>query len=311
MKKILIAMCAVAAMASCSKNEVVESAMTQQEMTFGVVKGNSVATKTTTGLETDEVLGVYAFSGNTAFDGIENEKLSYISSAWALPTTHYYPVTGDVTFWAYGEDGKDVTNSEGVISEQSCDATNGPAFTVTIPAATLDADVYATQAVATGSASTATTAPVTFALQRVLASLVVKAQLSDAAATDITVKITAVTVSASTSGEYANKVWTSAGSSVDYSLSSTTSSISTDAAEFGSVNLVPYIDTYPTINVTGAVYQNDVAIRTLTAETELTAFAAGSQYTYTLQVSPTGTAITFGQPTVTDWTEESDANQAI
>lgn len=318
MKKILFLTMAVAAMASCSQNDVTSevSSKDRAPIAFGAQFGNTVSSRADVALDNSVSLGVFAYNGTptaSIYDGIEDMRLRYVSAAtpagWYLnPAEHYYPSDDtEVSFWAYGPKG----NAH--LSSIDCDAAKGPQFTLALNSTDIGptaVDIFATQAVQTGKQSTASTA-ITFTLKHLLAQVKFEAKADTKASADnYDIKVYDIEVATNGTADYADKVWT------NFSVPTTWKPVDEDdtqktltetAAPVGElVSLIPGQQT--TITVKARVYKKNQSVmvteQTATLELKETAdlLKAGSLYTYTLTVTPKVGKITFSAPQVTDWT---------
>lgn len=141
-KSLLLAVCAITAMASCTKNEIAPDAAQQREIRFTspVV---APTTKAKAGIiektyPTEESFNVYAwycegdFDSSTAKPYMDSVKVTYNSSiddetdgsgAWEPATPYYWPKNGKLTFSAYSP--SDASTDCTI----SCDAAKGLTFT--------------------------------------------------------------------------------------------------------------------------------------------------------------------------------------
>lgn len=313
MKKSLFLALVIAAMASCSQNEVViDGSTASKPISFAPQFGNSVATRTDAGLGQSITLGVYAYNSNSIYDEIENLPLAYTSSGtvgWYLtPKDHYYPNDdSEVSFWAYGP------KDESHLSSTACNVTNGPSFTLTLANTDKDMDILATQAVATGKKSTATT-PIAFTLKHVLAQVKFKAKVNSTEnANTFDVKIYEITIKTKGKANYSNKAWSNfGGDDVTWAVIDTEgSALTASAADAGApVNLIPKQAT--TITVKAKVYKKGETVvisdqtATLTTNGSTPAhLEQGNCYTYTINVTPNVGKIEFAEPQVTGWVDQS------
>lgn len=309
MKKSLFLALAIAAMVSCSQNEVITDGSTASKpISFAPQFGNSVATRADGALDQSITLGVYAYNSSSIYDEISNLPLAYATDGWYLtPKEHYYPNDdSDVNFWAYAP------KDESHLSSTACDATNGPSFTLTLANTDKDVDILATQAVVTGKKSTSST-PITFTLKHLLAQVKFKAKVNsteNAGAFDV--KIYEITIATKGTANYANKTWSSFSSDLTWTVIGTEgSSLTETATDAGTpVNLIPEQAT--TITVKAKVYKKGTTVvisdqtATLTTNgTDTPHLAQGNCYTYTITVTPNVGQITFAAPQVTEWTEQT------
>lgn len=129
MKKIFLAVLAVAAIASCAKNEVVKVEDNNQ-ITFQTVVGpNTKAMIDGTSYATDDPsFGTYAYynAGASTFptdaeDYIPESEVSYVNPNWTTSTPYYWPKNGSLTFFSF---------SPWTINEKvSCSTGNGIVIT--------------------------------------------------------------------------------------------------------------------------------------------------------------------------------------
>ncbi len=102
MKKLLFAMLALVALASCSKDEVVQ--LNQDEIKFSVVAENTTkATEVFCAYNKFEDFNVYAqyINGTSKNSYIEGDKIEYKNSDWVNSTaTRYWPNVGTLSFFS-------------------------------------------------------------------------------------------------------------------------------------------------------------------------------------------------------------------
>lgn len=318
MKKLVLFTFAVAAMASCSKNEVTLDG-TQKTIGFNDAQwGNSVVSRATSDLGTTIALGVFAYQTEGTPSALYiNDELSYQADAWKLSKTYYWPLTDpELTFYAYGPK----TASNG-ISAAACTVGGTPTLSYTVtgnPGSQTDVIVDL-------AGKTQSTGKVTFALSHVLSQVQFKVQLSASANSALEVKINSITVKAPASADFAISSgvasWTNqAATNTDYaSLASETEVTAANGspAAIGAVmNMIP--GSGAEIVVVATAYDKStgakVGEKTTTIKCDGTspnsvaAWVAGTQVTYTLTLDPdsiasgSGAAIEFGQPTVNEWT---------
>lgn len=314
MKKILFLTMAVAAMASCSQNDVTSemSSKDRAPIAFGAQFGNTVSSRADVALDNSVSLGVFAYNGTPAaiYDNIEDMRLRYVaaSTAWFLnPAEHYYPSDdSEVSFWAYGPKGNAHLNSI------DCDAAKGPQFTLALNSTDIGptaVDIFATQAVQTGKQTTATT-PITFTLKHLLAQVKFEAKADSKASADgYDIKVYDIEVATNGTADYADKVWTNFSVPTTWKPvdeDDTQQTLTATAAPVGElVSLIPGQQT--TITVKARVYKKNQSLmvteQTATLELKETAdlLQAGSLYTYTLTVTPKVGKITFSAPQITEW----------
>lgn len=321
MRKIhYLLLAAVAALASCSQNEITAELppVAPTPISFAPQMGNSVATRVDVALDNKVSLGVFAFNAGTAYSSIQDMRLRYVTaeSGWFLnPKEHYYPADGSaVDFWAYGPKG----NTH--LSTISCDPVNGPAFTLTLSSTDIGptaVDIFATEDKATGKLSTAT-APIAFTLKHLLAQVKFEAKTKTAQdALDYDIKIYDIAISAMSDGDYAINTWTTPATGktandtlvwkpVD--LDDTQAVLTATAAPVGElVSLIPGQKTR--IIVKARIYKKNqsamVVEQTVTLLLDNTVgkefLGPGKSYTYTVTVEPKVGKITFDAPEITDW----------
>lgn len=307
MKKILLSTFVIAAMASCSQNEIVTENAVPVPISFAPQFGNSVASRGANDLAQDKTLGVYAYNGGTPgiYDGISNSALAYSTDGWYLDTDHYYPSDdSEVSFWAYGP--KDETH----LSSIDCTSDNGPQFTLTLANTNTDVDVFATQEVKTGKKTSANA--IVFPLKRVLAQVKFKAKTAtESDATNFDVKINSITIATKGTADYATKAWTNHSNDLTWTVvSAEGAALSNTASDQGtSVNLIPQQAVTFTVNAHVYDKGKDVLIGDQTATLELDNttgneyLAQGNSYTYTISVAPNVGKITFGTPTLDPWND--------
>lgn len=319
MKKLFLFAFAVAAMASCGKNEVTLDG-TQKTIGFNDAQwGNSVVSRATNDLGTTIALGVFAYqtAGTPSALYIDDE-LSYQTDAWKLSKTYYWSLTdSELKFYAYGP--KAVSSG---ISAAACTVGGTPTLSYTVtgnPGSQTDVIVDL-------AGQTKDKELVTFNLSHVLTQVQFKAQLSASPNSSLTVKINSITVKAPASADFAIATgaasWTNhAATNTDYvSLSTETEMAAANgsAAAIGAVmNMIP--GSGAEIVVVATAYNGTVKVgeKTTTikcdgtSQNSVAAWVAGTQVTYTLTLDPdsiangSGAAIEFGQPTVNEWTDGS------
>lgn len=315
MKKILFLTMAVAAMASCSQNDITdESSKDRAPIAFGAQFGNTVSSRADVALDNSVSLGVFAYNGATPaiYDNIVDMRLRYVSAAtpagWYLnPAEHYYPSdNSEVSFWAYGPKG----NAH--LSAIDCDATKGPKFTLALNSTDIGptaVDIFATQTVQTGKQSEAST-PVTFTLKHLLAQVKFEAKTDTKASADgYDIKVYDIAVATNGTADYADKLWTNFSDAITWKSvdeDDTQKTLTETAAPVGElVSLIPSQKT--TITVKARVYKKNQSVmvteQTATLELKETAdfLEAGKLYTYTLTVTPQVGKIIFSAPQITDW----------
>lgn len=319
MKKILFLTMAVAAMASCSQNDITdESSKDRTPISFGAQFGNTVTSRADAApapkdLDQTVSLGVFAYAGSptaSIYDNIEDMRLRYVtaSTGWFLnPAEHYYPSDdSEVSFWAYGPKG----NAH--LSSIACDAAKGPQFTLALNSTDIGptaVDIFATQDVQKGKQSTASTA-ITFTLKHLLAQVKFEAKAdSKQSADDYDIKVYDIAVATNGKADYADKAWTNFTVPTTWKPvdeDDTQKTLTETAASVGElVSLIPGQAT--TITVKARIYKKNqsVMVTEQTGTLELKAAAdylkAGSLYTYTLTVTPEVGRITFAAPQITDW----------
>lgn len=103
MKRIFLAVLAIAAIASCTKNEVTPS--DPQEITYQAVVGKATkALVETTAYPTTETFGTVAYLNTSpAQVYIPASEVSYYDANkyWSTATAYYWPVNGNLTFYSY------------------------------------------------------------------------------------------------------------------------------------------------------------------------------------------------------------------
>lgn len=315
-------MLAVAAMASCSENEVTLEG-TQKAIGFNDAQwGNSVVSRADNDLGTAVALGVFAYqtTGIPAALYID-DVLSYQTNAWKLSKTYYWPLTDpELHFFAYGPkaDGNGITNA-------ACAVAGTPTFSYAVtgtPGSQTDVIVdLAGRKQSTGA--------VTFALNHVLTQVQFKAQLSASPNTELIVKVNSITVKAPATADFAiasdAASWANhASANTDYTVLSSETQV--DAANASSVAIGSALNMIPgssaaQIVVVATAYDKStgakVGAKTTTincdgaATPSVAVWASGTQVTYTLTLDPdsiasgSGNAIDFGTPTVNPWTPGS------
>ncbi|WP_455591899.1 fimbrillin family protein [Bacteroides sp.] len=319
MKKNLFFALAIAAMTSCSQNDVLTQAPEagQAPISFSPQLGNSVATRADVDLENTVSLGVFAFSNNTAYDNITDMRLRYVADddvpGWYLnPRDHYYPADGSaVSFWAYGPKG----NVH--LKTIACDPTAGPSFDLSLTSVDMGptaVDVFVTKAVATGKLATATT-PVAFKLEHLLSQVKFKAKVDTKANAELyDVKLYDISVITKGTASYSAGSWTPTGTDVTWKpvdQDDTQAVLTENAADFGElVSVIPGQVT--TIKVKARIYKKNQSALVVEQEAEIklasTAdyMAAGKTYTYTITITPSVGKIVFSAPQITDWEAVTD-----
>lgn len=317
MKKILFLTMAVAAMASCSQNDVTSevSSKDRAPIAFGAQFGNTVTSRADVALDNSVSLGVFAYNGTTPaiYDAIEDMRLRYVSGAtpagWYLnPAEHYYPSDdSEVSFWAYGPKG----NAH--LKSIDCDAAEGPKFTLALNSTDIGptaVDIFATQDVQKGKQSTASTA-ITFTLKHLLAQVKFEAKTDNQASADnYDIKVYDIEVATNGTADYANKLWTNFSDPITWKPvdeDDTQQTLTATAAPVGElVTLIPGQKT--TITVKARIYKKNQSVMVTEQEAVLDLkeaadfLKAGSTYTYTLTVTPKVGKITFSAPQITEWT---------
>lgn len=320
MKKILFFAVAIAAMTSCSQNDVLTQTpeAKQVPISFSPQVGNSVSTRADISLGDTISLGVFAYKGADAYDHIKDMRLRYmaedgdIPAGWYLnPKDHYYPADGaEVKFWAYGPKG----NTH--LSSIDCEPDNGPKFTLTLSASDMGptaVDLFATQLNGKGSLGDAAT-PVAFTLKRLLSQIKFEAKTKTATdATNYDVKIYDIAVVGLNVGDYSNKAWTlpAAGKAASdtiawkpVDLDDTQAVLTASATSVGElVSVFPKSNL--TIRVKARIYKKNQSALVVEQVNELkltpTSLEPGKRYTYTITVSPSVGKIIFDTPKITDW----------
>lgn len=321
MKKILFLTMAVAAMASCSQNDITdESSKDRAPISFGVQFGNTVASRAEVKLDSTLSLGVFAYDVTPdIYDGIEDMRLRYVpaSKDWLLnPAEHYYPSDdSEVSFWAYGPKG----NAH--LSAIACDATKGPQFTLALNSTDIGptaVDIFATQDVKTGKQSTAKTTSIAFTLKHLLAQVLFTAQAKTAEDANLyDIKVYDIEVKTGGKADYADKKWTNFSGETLWKPvdeDDTQKTLTATAAPVGElVSLIPGQKT--TITVKARIYKKSqsvqvteqTAVLDLDGTTGKEFLEAGKTYTYALTVTPEVGRITFAAPQITDWAPSSGA----
>lgn len=320
MKKIFLAIFAVAAMASCSKNEVTLDGA-QKAIGFAPAQfGNTVINRADGSELKGSVLGVFAYQakGNPTALYI-NDELSYQTDSWKLGNTYYWPTeNSELKFFAYGPK---ATNNG--ITAAGCNVAGTPTFSYEIKNA-------ATDVIVDLSGQTVDKNTVTFNLSHVLTQLLFKAQLSAKTNANLTVKINSITVKAHNKGDFSivdnngNKAtWTNlAGTLTSYVALNTDTEVtavngSSVVLSTPTLNMIP-ANTTAQIVVVAAAYDKSTGSKinekTVTISFDgtsapfLDAWTAGTQVTYTLTLNADdianeggSNAIEFGNPTVVGW----------
>lgn len=118
MKKFLFLAMAAAAMVSCSQNEEIENAAQKAEIKLGTVVSNTTRA-TVTDLNALQGVGFTVNAYNTGTTKMTDvaahtemksfmaETAEYKENAWSLSKSYYWPITGYIQFFAYGNPGKD------------------------------------------------------------------------------------------------------------------------------------------------------------------------------------------------------------
>ena len=134
MKKLIVLFSAVAALAACSKNEVVPAVSGENvEISYKVAPRTKADPQT---FNTDNVFASWAYylpsgkSWETNFkeaqiyigkDGEEGATISYGNSVWKDQTTSYYwPKEGNLTFFAYSLNSSSLTDKSGTDTHFTC-----------------------------------------------------------------------------------------------------------------------------------------------------------------------------------------------
>lgn len=305
---------AVAAMASCSENEVTQDGARKAIGFNDVQWGNAVATRAD--LETTKTLGVFAYQ-TTGATGlyIDDETLSY-TDAWKLSKTYYWPAENpELKFFAYGPKDANITSA-------TCGHATGstPTFTYTIAnlAAAKETDVIVDL-----DGDTKDKQEVVFGLSHVLTQVKFEAKLSATSST-LTAKIESITVKAPKSAKFAISSGTASWTehtepSTAYLVSGEVLVSSTTPTPVGdALNMIPgSTTTNPQIVVVAVVYDTATSTKIATKTVTITCdgvtvphvpvWEAGTAVTYTITLDPaqiandSGSAITFNQPTVGEW----------
>lgn len=319
MKKILLGALVVAAMASCSKNEVIDTPQSNlPKIEFAKAQlGNSIISKADITSATISQIGVFAFDGTTPFDpydGITNELLSKTGENWALANTHYYPATGTVNFWAYAAHTTS-TASEGITAVPTCTDAAGPSIAMTIPvtATKIDATDALVDAVVSAkiTAQDKNSSAIAFQFAHILSKVVVTSKYKTDYNTDFTAKLTSVKIAAKNSGTYVSNpaAWTpGADAAVDYVFVGSAKDVSTIVATLGEVNIIPQSDVV--LSVAYDVYKGDIKVNTHTGTKTFTP-TAGNSYTFNLLIDPSAAEITFTDPTVGGFTAQTPVDVVV
>ncbi|MDY3979611.1 MAG: hypothetical protein SOZ00_06290 [Tidjanibacter sp.] len=321
MKKILLAVAAIALLASCSTNDEVVK-LRDNSIQVSTNLGNRLISKTTG--DATVALGVFAFTaaGHAYF---ADNKLSYDGTAWVLDPKQYWPIdnTIDLKFAAYGP------FDDANILMASCYAT-GVAFSFNHAAASVPGtDVIVspmTAAINNGTKVDLST------FGHALTQLVFKATLSQSSNPTLKVKINDLIVKSADSANYAAGAWSTAtfGVSVDHVLVRAGTSdytVTSSTAAVGSTNVINVIPnsvddvTARQIYVKATAYKEvngaDVAVGTkeltINVDGATTPYVAkwvmGTQVVYTISLDADAVvdgdnnkkAIEFNTPQVTTW----------
>lgn len=303
MKKLFIGAMTVAAMASCSQNEIVENTDSQKPVAIEFSKsqfGNSIITKANAA--DDDVFMVSAFKVTDAYDGITNQFLTKKTN-WGLAATvdgdqvvHYYPIDGtEIKFLSYRQDA--------VISAPTI-AADGITMTATLDNTMFDKDLVVTETAATGSKNAAT---ITLNHVHTLSRMQFTGEVANG--TGWTVSIESIKVTALPAGTYTKGTWGAAGTATDWTALATSNSIdATKQAIAGALglNIIPQegVTVTASVKIVHATY--GTATKNVTGTLTL---QKGKLHTVNVKVDPTKelTEIEFAAPTIPDsWDTGTD-----
>lgn len=318
-------------MASCSTTDEVVK-VRDNSIQVSTNLGNRLISKATA--DATVALGVYAFTaaGDAYF---ADNKLSDNGSACVLYPKQYWPIDGTtkLKFAAYGP------YNDANITERSCDAANGVAFSFTHAAASVPGtDVIVspmTAAIDNGTKVDLST------FGHALTQLLFSATLSQSSNPTLKVKINDLIVKSAASADYAAGAWGNFGASADHVLVRAGTSdytVTSSTAAVGSTNFINVIPnsvadvTARQIYVKATAYKEvkgaDVAVGTkvLTINVDgatapcVAQWVMGTQVVYTITLDADAVvdgdnnkkAIEFNTPQVTTWvTNTTDDNFSL
>jgi hypothetical protein len=304
MKKLVFAIAAVAVMASCSNNEVINDGP-DNAVRFTSVVGNSTRAVGTTGLIDLAALKLsndgFAVSTNGLGSGGEMNNLvvKYSASAWNYTGDYFWPVSAsqNVAFTAYAPAG-----TSGVTLTGAGITVSG-FVPVTTPANQIDL-LYAAPANFNRSGSGASGVALTF---NHLLTQVVFAITTDIPAGDSpTIVSIALTIPNGT-GAYNGTTWTASANPQTYTVFSS-NALSSTAVTSTPLLMIP--QTLPvgtnalvTFSVKGVTTSNTVDLSTLSV---VKSWTAGTKVTYSISFNNTDLKIKFTDPTISTWTNAAD-----
>lgn len=319
MKKILLAVAAVATFASCSQNEEFENVGQKAEINFVPVVKN-----TTRAAILDEVVlktaGFQAYAYNVGTDGNGSlEKpifgnggvtVTYQTNAWKYTGTYYWPTDAKVKFFAYAPSAS--TAATYALATPASDT--APTISYTVPAVDKQEDLVIASTAALAYAENGVALTFNHALTQVNFS--VKGE--DALTYELTdVKITGV----ADKGTYNFTKWAAEGSAGEYvypigsspvsvTNSATKDLMQTDGAlmllpqEFAAGSTAKIIVNYTVKDANG-----DPIYTATNKEVKLagsTAWEMGKKIRYVLTLTNDAKSVSFGEPIVTPWSENDD-----
>lgn len=307
MKKLFIGAMTVAAMASCSQNEIVENTDSQKPVAIEFSKsqfGNSIITKADAA--NGDVFKVSAFKDTDAYDGITDQFLTKKTN-WGLAATvdgdqvvHYYPIDGtQIKFLSYRQDA--------VITAPTI-AADGITMTATLDNTMFDKDLVVTETAATGNKEAAT---ITLNHIHTLSRMQFTGEVANG--TGWTVSVESIKVSALPAGTYTKGTWVADGTATEWTSLATSSEISQSKESVPgalSLNLIPSQD----VNVTATVKISHTTYGEATKEvTGAVTLEKGKQHTVNIKVDPTKelVAIDFATPTIPDSWETATSNPDV
>lgn len=324
MKKILLTAVAALAIVGCSQNEEIENVGQKAEINFG-----TIVSKTTRAAITDnEALQktgfiVYAYNTGEETVGEKDSKgllstafmpmttVKYEGNVWKIQgdATYYWPVDDNIQFFAYATDV--------LATDYAAESTASyPKINYTV------ADLAANQkdfVVAQALNQTQANPKVTFAFIHVLTQVNFSAKTAN---TDLTYNVTSVKLTGiSNAGTYnfADTTWvakTDAGNVKEYvylddsnGIEVTKAGSPTDLQKNGALMLIPQSLTSANIVISYNVLKGTNIIKKVTNESISLAttgsWEAGKKIRYTLDLTATGTTVSF-DTTVGPWGTETD-----
>lgn len=319
MKKVLLAIAAVATITSCSQNEEFENPTQKAEINFTPIVKNSTraAIMDPTLLQTE---GFKAYAYNVGEQGIGSlEKpilgstgvdVTYDLNAWKYTGTYYWPSNAKVKFFAYAP-----ANSTAEYSITVPSTDTAPKITYTVPDVDKQEDLVVAKTEALVYADAGVILPFTHVLTQVNFSI--KGQ--DALTYILTsLKITGVANTGTynwndswnvsgTAGEY---VYPIGGASVEIANSETKDLMQSNGAlmllpqKFEKPSLAKIVVDYTVLDANKDLVYTATGKEVSLAES--TAWEIGKKVRYILTLTNDAKQISFGTPTVSHWNTNDD-----